>query len=311
MLNYAAVFPGQGAQYVGMGAELLGEYEAAREIFQRASEALGWDLGRLVSEGPEDRLNLTAYTQPALLTLSVTAWEVFRSRVGEDPEFSAGLSLGEYSALVAAGTLELEDAVRLVHLRGQYMQEAVPAGVGGMAAVLGLDKSELESICREESDKDDFVTLANLNCPGQIVISGHMEAVKRARDLARERGARRAILLPVSAPFHSELMLPARDNLERAMEEVEFRRARFPVISNARVVPLTDPAEIRRALSEQMTSPVRWEDSVRYMLDAGLRDFFEFGPKATLTGFLRRIDRSARGHTVETPKDIDEAVSRL
>ncbi|MFO7941844.1 MAG: ACP S-malonyltransferase [Bacillota bacterium] len=311
MQSYAAVFPGQGAQYVGMGGELLREYETVQTMFRRASDALGWDLASLVSEGPENKLNLTAYTQPALLAVSVAAWEVFRPQVAKDPEFSAGLSLGEYSALVAAGSLKLEDAVRLVHLRGKYMQEAVPAGVGGMAAVLGMDESPLESVCREVSDDDDFVALANLNCPGQVVISGHMEAVKRACNLASERGARRAVVLPVSAPFHSELMRPARDKLGEAMDDVEFRRARFPVISNARVVPLTDPDDIREALLEQMTSPVRWEASVHYMINAGLRNFLEFGPKKTLTGFLRRIDRSARGFTVETPEDVDGVVCEL
>ncbi len=309
--RYAAVFPGQGAQFVGMGAELIGESPEAAKIFERASDALGWDLGQLVLEGPEERLNLTEFTQPALLTLSVALWREFRGRYHEPPTFAAGLSLGEYSALVAAEGIALEDAVRLVHLRGRYMQEAVPAGVGGMAAILGLDAATLAEICADVSESDHLATPANLNCPGQVVVSGHLGAVEAVCERARESGARRAVLLPVSAPFHSDLMEPARLRLAEAMESVAFSEAKFPVISNARVRASTDPVEIKSALLEQMISPVRWEESVRWILEAGVRDFLEVGPGKTLTGFLRRIDRDARGIHIGGPAEVRGAWEEL
>jgi len=309
--QYAVVFPGQGAQYVGMGKPLLDEFALAREVFDEASESLGWDIQKLVLEDPDGILDLTQYTQPALLTVSVAVWRVFADAVEADPTYVAGLSLGEYSALVAAASLSLSDAVRLVHLRGQYMQEAVPEGVGGMAAVIGLEGSVVEAICDGLSTACAHVTAANLNCPGQVVISGHAGAVARASERAKEMGARKAVTLPVSAPFHSALMEPARVRLEEAMDGVSFADARFPVVSNVSGTPLTDAGSIRQGLLEQMTSPVRWEDSVRYILGRGVDTLVELGPKNTLTAFMRRIDRNAKALAAEDPQGIRQVVAAL
>ena len=310
--TYAVTFPGQGAQYVGMGRELIEESKKAREIFERASERLDLDMIALCTEGPSEKLSLTEYTQPALLTLSIAVWEVLKAQGISEPAMAAGLSLGEYTALVAAGALEFEDACWLVRQRGRYMQEAVPKGVGAMAAVIGLTAEEVGSVCAELGDAHDGVIGgANFNCPGQVVISGHRELVLTACAKLKERGAKRAVVLDVSAPFHSPLMEPARDRLAEAMEAVTFEKARFPVIGNAWVRPIESPTEIREALLLQMTAPVEWESSVRWMLDQGVETFVEAGPGRTLTGFLRRIERSANGLNCEGPDEIKKVAESL
>ncbi len=311
--RYAVLFPGQGAQYVGMGAELLDSSGIARDVFARASESLGLDMVELCTEDPKGRLNLTEYTQPALLTLSVAVWETLKEYDVPMPAAAAGLSLGEYTALVAAGSLALEDACVLVQKRGRYMQEAVPPERGAMAAIIGLDSDVVREVCREVQEEcgDGVVSGANFNCPGQVVISGDRDLVDRARRRLDERGARRAVELSVSAPFHSALMIPARDRLAEAMREVEISPPDFPVVANAWAAPSEDAAGIRAALLEQVASPVLWEASVEYMMKQDINTFVEAGPGKVLRGFLRRIDRSLTGLGCERPEEIGEVVSQL
>ncbi len=295
-----------------MGDELIRQCSAAREVFERASCVLGWDVAKLCIEGPEEKLNLTEYTQPALLTVSIAAWSVLLNSGVQEPYLAAGLSLGEYSALVAAGVLSLEDACRLVHKRGKYMQEAVPEGVGGMAAVIGLQAEDVRQVCLEvECDGEGIVRAANYNCPGQVVITGHIKEVQRASEALQQRGARRVIPLKVSAPFHSPMMKPAADKLRAEFESVEFHPAGFPVVSNASAAQITQPADIKKALTEQVYSPVLWQQSIRSMIDAGCCTFVEVGAGDVLSGFLRRIDRKLTGLRCEKPDEIDEVVGEL
>ena len=297
---------------MGMGAELLRASSPAREVFDRAGEALGWDVADLCVNGPAERLNLTEYTQPALLTLSIAVWEDLMKRGIPTPAFAAGLSLGEYTALVAAGVLDLEEACVLVNRRGRFMQESVPPGVGAMAAIIGLDQETVEGLCAKvEEQGEGVVRPANFNCPGQIVISGHAEPVGRACEALGQMGARRAVMLEVSAPFHCPLMEPAAEKMAGALEEATFRRAMFPVVANVWAREVTEPAEIQEALLRQMSSAVRWEDSIRLMLDCGVTSFVEVGAGKVLNGFLRRIDRRVRGMTCETPAEIEEVANQL
>lgn len=310
---YAVLFPGQGAQYVGMGEKLIEEYPEARSVFERASDALGWDVARLCIEGPADRLNLTEYTQPALLTLSVAVWETLKKYEIPQPAVAAGLSLGEYSALVAAGVLSLEDACVLVHKRGKYMQRAVPPGDGAMAAVLGLDGDVVREVCGElrEENPGGVIQGANFNCPGQVVISGHTPLVQEACDRLSERGARRAVPLEVSAPFHCSLMTPARDELAAALWDATFCTARFPVIANVTAREVVEPDEIREALLEQVASAVLWEASMARILRGGVKRFVEAGPGSVLRGFLRRIDPKAEALGCEKPEDVEGVLGTL
>ena len=297
---------------MGMGAQLLRASSSAREVFDRASEALGWDVADLCVNGPAERLNLTEYTQPALLTLSIAVWEDLKKCAIPTPEAAAGLSLGEYTALVAAGVLDLEEACVLVNRRGRFMQESVAPGVGAMGAIIGLDQETVESLCAEvEEQGEGVVRPANFNCPGQIVISGHAGPVGRACEALKEMGARRAVMLEVSAPFHCPLMEPAAEKMAGALEEATFRRATFPVVANVWAREVTEPAEIQEALLKQMSSAVRWEDSIRLMLQSGVKSFVEVGAGKVLNGFLRRIDRRVRGMTCETPAEIEEVANQL
>lgn len=279
----AAVFPGQGAQYVGMGVELAERCPEARDVFARASDAIGVDLLRLCREGPEEALRHTANTQPAILTASLACL----ATVPLDPTCAAGLSLGEYTALVCSGALQLEDAVRVVRLRGMYMQEACRGRDTLMAAILGLGPEEVQEACREAGHLG-IVELSNVNGPGQVVIGGDAAAVQEALDRARRRGARRAVPLAVSAPFHTSLMRPAAERLAAVLGEVPIRRARIPVFANVSASPIQEPDEIRQALLQQVASPVLWEQSVRAMYAAGVRLFVEVGPGTTLGGLIRR-----------------------
>jgi [acyl-carrier-protein] S-malonyltransferase len=308
-MKLAILFPGQGSQYAGMGRELYEKYPAARAVFDEADAALGFSLSRLCFEGPEDRLKLTENTQPAILTTSIAAYRILEER-GVRPDFVAGHSLGEYSALVAAGALRLSDAVSLVRRRGRYMQEAVPVGVGAMAALLGIDLNTVLSVC-ERAGEGQVIAPANLNSPGQIVVAGHREAVERAVNLAKEAGAKRAILLQVSAPFHCALLKPAEDRLAIDLDAVAFADLKFPLITNVDARPITIADDARSGLKRQVSRPVRWQESVEFMLAAGAGRFVESGPGKVLLGLVRSIDKSVAMFNVEDEKSLENASSGL
>jgi [acyl-carrier-protein] S-malonyltransferase len=288
--NIAFLFPGQGSQAVGMGRELAEKYPIARQTFEQADAALGYKLFQLCCEGPEDQLRLTEITQPAILTVSVAAFRVLNEK-GIKPSFVAGHSLGEYSANVAAGTLSFEDAVCTVRNRGKYMQEAVPVGVGAMSAILGMNLEQVAAICGDAAE-GEVCEPANINSSEQIVISGHTAAVERATKLADERGAKRAKILPVSAPFHCALMKPAQDRLAADLNSLTFRNPEVPIVCNvdAAVVQTAEPS--RDALIRQVTGSVKWEQSIQLLIAQGVQTFIEVGPGKVLTGLMRQIDRS-------------------
>jgi [acyl-carrier-protein] S-malonyltransferase len=309
MGKLAFLFPGQASQYPGMGRELAAHHPAARSVFDEADKALGFSISELCFNGTEEALKLTANTQPAILTVSVAAYRVLEEN-GIQPAFVAGHSLGEISALVAAGGLEFSDAVRLVRHRGEYMQTAVPEGVGAMAAILGLAPAQVAGICRQAAD-GQVVAPANLNSPEQTVISGHAEAVKRAVELASAGGAKRAVMLPVSAPFHSSLMQPAAVRLDADLREIEFHDLRVPLVNNADAELTTGANEAREALVRQVTLPVRWEESIRELIEQGVNTFVEVGPGRVLTGLLRQIDRSIHVFNVEDEKSLRSTLEKL
>jgi [acyl-carrier-protein] S-malonyltransferase len=301
----AFVFPGQGSQAVGMGRDL----GATSPRWDEAATVLGLDLRRLCFEGPEAELTLTANTQPAILTVSTIAGDAL-SAAGVRPAFVAGHSLGEYSALVSAGALAFGEAVRTVRARGEFMQEAVPAGEGAMAAVIGLDRAAVQAACAE-AQAAGAVQVANLNAPGQTVISGDRQAVQRAIELAKAKGAKRALALPVSAPFHSVLMEPAARRLEAVLKEVAFRDLQVPVVTNVEAAPLTDGGAVRDSLVRQVTAPVRWEDVVRRLVAEGVETFIEVGPGKVLCGLIRRIAPEARTLNVEDRASLEATVEAL
>jgi [acyl-carrier-protein] S-malonyltransferase len=300
----ALVFPGQGSQKVGMGRAWADRSAAARSAFAEADEVLGFELSRLCWQGPEEELQLTANTQPAILTVSVAVWRAAAER-GLAPAVAAGHSLGEYSALVATGSLAFADALRLVRRRGELMQQAVPVGVGAMAAVIGLPASEVELVALQAAG-DEVCAVANYNAPIQTVVAGHVEAVERAVILAREAGAKRAQLLPVSAPFHCELMRPVREALQPLLAETEFRDPRVAVMTNVDAAPVTTGAAARDALVRQVDSPVRWVESIERMAaEHGVGRFVESGPGTVLTGLVRRITRDAEAVSLTEPAALD------
>jgi len=284
----AFVFPGQGSQYVGMGKELYDEFASAKDTFDEASQVLGFDLAGLCFDGEQEELSLTKNAQPALLTTSIAALRVLQEQTDIEPDFVAGHSLGEYTALVANGSMSLSDAVHVVRKRGEFMQDAVPVGVGAMAAVLGQDKEQVEEICRQVSKNSNIASPANLNAPGQIVISGSREAVEEASEIAKSRGAKRVVPLDVSAPFHCALMEPAALRLSEVLSAVEFGEMSVPVVSNCSACVTNDPSLIRGLLIEQVTSPVRWHESVETLFGLGVREFIEIGPKNVLSGLIKR-----------------------
>jgi [acyl-carrier-protein] S-malonyltransferase len=309
MNKLAFLFPGQASQYPGMGHNLFENFPESRAVFEEADAALGFALSKLCFEGPEETLKLTENTQPAILTVSVAAYRALEKH-GITPDFSAGHSLGEYSALVAAGSLDFSTAVKLVRERGKYMQEAVPAGEGAMAAILGIPSSEVTEICRKAAD-NEVVSAANLNSPEQTVISGGAAAVKRAIEIASQSGAKRAVILPVSAPFHCALMAPSQKRLEPDLRAAAFGPLRFPVITNADAEAITSGEEAREALIRQVTLPVRWLESVRDMIDRGVSVFVEVGPGKVLSGILRQIDRSVRCFGVEDAESLRSTLDRI
>lgn len=298
MSKCAFIFPGQGSQYPGMGKELAGNFRIARETFAEADDALGFGLSRLCFEGPEEDLRLTANTQPAILTASVAALRVLRTETTLAASYLAGHSLGEYSALVASGAMGFADALRTVRARGTFMQEAVPVGVGAMAAILGVESEVLADICREAA-QGEVVAPANYNSPGQIVIAGHAGAVGRAIELAKSRGFRKAMLLPVSAPFHSALMVPAGERLAETLAGVTIAPLEIPVVTNVEAQPNQDKERVKELLVRQVSAPVFWEASVLRMVELGVERFVEIGPGKVLSGLVKRTAKNAELCNVE------------
>lgn len=309
MNKIAFIYPGQGAQYVGMGKELYAKYPKVRELFEKAGDILGRDIMDLCFNGPGEELLKTENTQPAILLVSMAATTALEEH-GYRPHIVGGLSLGEYSALVAAESLSLEDALPLVQKRGKFMQEAVPLGLGVMAAIIGLPPEKVEECCSLARDLG-IVNPANYNCPGQIVISGHREAVEKACSLAKDMGARRALNLPVSAPFHSPLLEPAGIRLKEELEKIRIAKPKIPIVANVTAAVEGDPEKIVKNLILQVSSPVRWEESIRYMMGEGVKTFIELGPGKALNGFLRRISRDIRGYNVEDAESLEKTLEGL
>ena len=309
MTDLGFLFPGQGSQYSGMGKLLAYTYPEAAQVFVEADDALGFPLSRLCFEGPDDELKKTENTQPALLAVSVAAQRVLHAR-SLQPELVAGHSLGEYSALVAAGTLVFADALRLVRKRGQYMQEAVPEGAGAMAAILKLPEGQLDRILVEAAE-NEVVSAANFNSPEQVVIAGHAAAVERAMKLAKAAGARRAVRLPVSAPFHCSLMRPAQQRLQNDLLATPFSDPAVPLINNWQARRITAGGEARSGLYQQIPNPVRWTETIREMAHSGIRHFVEVGPGSVLLGLLRSIDPSLRGAKFGEPADMEKIEALL
>ena len=309
-MKTAFVFPGQGSQKVGMLKDLYEAYPIVRERFAQADEALGYSISQLCFEGPDTELVKTANTQPAILTASVACYEILKEK-GFTPDIVGGHSLGEYSALVAVGVLDFKDAVYVVHKRGEYMQEAVPLGEGAMAAILALPREDVVRICGEVNDTVGSVQAVNFNCPGQIVIAGATKAVEVAAEKMKEAGAKRAVMLPVSAPFHSRLMEPAAKRLQEELDKIEVKDAQIPVVANITGEILKDGAAIKAALVKQAAAPVLWEDCVATMVDFGVTRFVEVGPGKVLTGFTKKINKAMELANVEDKASLAAAIAFL
>jgi len=308
-MKVAFLFPGQGSQYAGMGRDLSEKFPEARTAFAEADVALDFPISRLSFEGPEEKLKLTENTQPAILTMSTAVFRVLEAK-GIQPDFVAGHSLGEYSALVAAGAMKLRDAAALVRKRGRYMQEAVPVGAGAMAALVGLDVSVVQAICGRAAE-GQVVSPANLNSPGQIVIAGNREAVERAVVLAKEARARMAVLLKVSAPFHCALLQPAEHRLSADLDRCEFAELQYPLVTNVDAAVIRTGIEARSALKRQVSRPVRWYESIQRLLDEGVRTFVEVGPGKVLLGLIRSIDKSVTMLSAEDEKSVENVLNAL
>ncbi|WP_033170372.1 ACP S-malonyltransferase [Selenomonas sp. ND2010] len=307
MSKLAFVFPGQGAQTVGMGKDFCQQYDVAKKLFQQADEALGYSIKEMCFEGPAEDLQLTANTQPAILTMSVIANEILKEH-GIQPDVTGGHSLGEYSALVAAGVLDFQDAVLLVHKRGQFMQEAVPVGQGGMAAIIGLADEVIVDACEKATKTAGEVQAVNFNCPGQTVIAGTTAGVEAAVETLKEAGAKKAVILPVSAPFHSTLMKPAAEKLAAELDKVTIRDAKIPVVSNFTGELETKAEEIKANLVAQADHPVKWIACVNTMKEFGAETFVEAGPGKTLCGFNRRIDKALKSMNVENLESLQKTL---
>lgn len=309
MGQIAFVFPGQGSQSAGMGRALHDSFESARAVFAEADAVLGFPLSQLCFQGPDEQLKLTENTQPAILAVSIAAFRVL-SEAEVRPDFVAGHSLGEYSALVAANSLGLADALRVVRKRGTYMQESVPVGQGAMAAILGMTTDQVEALCREAS-QGEVLSPANLNTPSQIVIAGTEAAVGRALELAKSRGARKAVPLSVSAPFHCALMQPAQERLAKDLGQISFSNPEYPLINNVDVAEVRSGEAIADSLSRQVCSPVRWTESIQKLISAGVQLFVEVGPGKVLSGLVRQIDRTVKTANVEDPQSLEQTLAAI
>lgn len=309
-MKTAFLFPGQGSQKVGMVQDLFENYDSVKALIKEADETLGFSISKMMFEGPDTELMKTEFTQPAILTASVAVWQVLKEH-GLTPDIAAGHSLGEYSALVAAGAISFADAVNTVHLRGRFMQEAVPLGEGGMAAIIGSNPETIVKVCGEVSTEDLPVQAVNFNCPGQVVIAGATAAVEKACEALKEAGARRAIMLKVSAPFHSTLMEPAALRLKEVLDKIDIHDTAIPVVANVNAKEETKADEIRKNLVDQAAHPVHWEESIRNMIASGVDMTVEAGPGTVLTGFMKKIARSVPCHHAEDVATIDEVVTAL
>jgi len=309
-MSLAFVFPGQGSQSVGMLSQLATEFPQVQATFDEASKALGYDLWELISSGPEEKLNQTDHTQPAMLAAGIAVWRCWQSVSSIMPDYFAGHSLGEYSALVAAGSLDFSDAIKLVEQRGQFMQQAVPAGTGAMAAILGLDDDSVRDVCLQAAGTG-VVEAVNFNSPGQVVIAGEAELVNKAIELATEKGAKRAILLPVSVPSHCALMKPAAEKLAQALADIVVKMPATPVIHNTNISQATNEQDIRDLLAAQLQSPVRWVETVQGFATQGVDKLVECGPGKVLAGLTRRIDKSITGLPVFDSTSLEKAIKSL
>jgi [acyl-carrier-protein] S-malonyltransferase len=309
-MSLAFVFPGQGSQSVGMLTELATQFPQVQDVFSEASSVLGYDLWQLVTDGPAEDLNQTDRTQPAMLAAGIAVWRCWQAQTNITPNFFAGHSLGEYTALVAAGALDFNDAIKLVAQRGQFMQQAVPAGEGAMAAVLGLDDDKVIALCSEASSMG-VVEAVNFNSPGQVVIAGSADAINKAIDLAKEQGAKRALLLSVSVPSHCALMKPAADNLSAELKSIDVQAPRTPVIHNASVTSTTEADEIKALLAQQLYSPVRWVETVQSLAQKGVTKVVECGPGKVLAGLSKRIDKSITALPVFDSATLEKAITSL
>ena len=308
--NLAMVFPGQGSQSVAMLADLAPNFNEVSETFDEASSTLGYDLWALVHDGPKERLNLTQYTQPALLTASIAIWRILQMRNFPQPNFVAGHSLGEYTALVCAKALDFKDALKLVTNRAEYMQSAVPEGEGGMAAIIGLDDEIVEQICTEVRTADEVLSPANYNSVGQVVIAGHLLAIRRAIDIAKVKGAKLAMMIPVSVPSHCELMSPAAEKLAHDLQAVAFDKPEITVINNVSAIPYEDVDQIREGLKRQLYSPVQWVKTIQWMVQNGVHRVIECGPGKVLTGLNKRINHELIGKTTATFAEVKELLTQ-
>ncbi|WDV45509.1 ACP S-malonyltransferase [Clostridiaceae bacterium M8S5] len=309
MGKIAFIFSGQGAQYSGMGKEFYENYEESKNIYERASKVLGYDIAKMCIEGTQEELNKTENTQPAILTTSVAILEILKKK-GIKADVVAGLSLGEYSALVASESLEFEEAVSLVRKRGKYMQEAVPQGKGTMAAIIGLDKDDVNKIC-EDVKEIGIAEISNLNCPGQIVIGGETESILKAMELSKEAGAKKVIQLKVSAPFHTSMLKPASDKLNEELENVEIKELKLPVVSNVTADYVIDKNNVKELLTKQVMKSVLWEDSIKKMIKDGVDTFIEIGPGNVLKGFNRKIDKKVTSLNIEDIKSLNKTIEKL
>jgi [acyl-carrier-protein] S-malonyltransferase len=309
-MSLAFVFPGQGSQSIGMLDQLATEYPLVQETFIEASDALGYDIWELVTSGPDVALNQTERTQPAMLAAGIAVWRVWQSLTNIQPGYLAGHSLGEYTALVAAGALSFTDAIKLVEMRGQFMQQAVPEGQGAMAAILGLDDNAVKMICIDAAD-EQVVEAVNFNSPGQVVIAGNVEAVTKATELAKEQGAKRALLLSVSVPSHCALMKPAAEKLAEAITDTPVHKTRIPVLHNVNVSAAADENEIKALLIQQLHNPVRWVETIQALSDKGVDKIVECGPGKVLAGLTKRIDKTITGLPVFDQRSLEKAVQVL